>query len=151
MIHATLFLGLLLLASLYAFWRGGQPEKSAAMLYVGAYVASYFAVSISRQFYSSFELGIFAVDVALAAALIALALRANRYWTLWAASIQIISVLGHMAKLIIPQILAPAYAMTLIIWSYASLPLLIAATMRHHQRKKISGRYADWQSELSTG
>ena len=62
--------------------------------------------------------------VCLAAFLI-LALRAERYWPLWVAALQVIGTAGYFVKLADPDVIRRAYAFALAFWSYPML-LLIA-------------------------
>ncbi len=142
--HALVFAALLALSVLYALARGGAPERLAALAYLAAYVATLAIALHKHDAFHSMEWGVLSVDLVLAAALLALALRANRYWTLWAASIQIVGIAAHLAKLLVPEILAPAYAVTLIVWSYAAIPLLIGGSLRHRQRLSNGGFDTGW-------
>jgi hypothetical protein len=144
MTRALFFSGLLLLACLYAIVRGGKPERYAALMYVAAFIASALSAQFGSELYRSINWGIVAVDVTLAVSLGALALHANRYWTLWASSIQIVAILAHLAKMMVPEIAATAYEITLLVWSYAAIPLLLIATFRHRQRMQKNGEDPEW-------
>ena len=144
MARALIFSGLLLLASFYAIARGGKPERYAAFMYLAAFVASVLSAQFGSELYHSINWGIAAADLTLAVSLGALALHANRYWTIWASSIQIVAILAHLAKLMVPEIAATAYEITLLVWSYAVIPLLTVATYRHRQRLKSTGEDLEW-------
>ena len=83
------------LCCLYAMLRGGPPERIGAAIFATAYILSLIAASSGGARYEWVEVGVFAVDVAMLLALLALALRANRFWTLWVAAFQIIGTAGH--------------------------------------------------------
>ncbi|MBB3034079.1 hypothetical protein [Alteriqipengyuania lutimaris] len=92
---------LLFVAALLACTRGGGPEKliaSVLMLwFVGnAIVRSFIGISP----YRSFEVWIFATDLVALGIFVAVALKADRYWTLWLASSQLIAVIGHLLGLV---------------------------------------------------
>ena len=142
--RALFFSGLLLLASVYALVRGGKPERYAALMYLIAFAASALSAQYGNALYYSINWGIVAIDFALAVSLGALALQANRYWTIWATSIQIVAVFAHLAKLLVPEIAAMAYAITLLVWSYASIPVLMIATYRHRDRVRQNGSELSW-------
>lgn len=142
--RALIFFGLLLLASAYALVRGGQPERYAAFMYLIAYAASALSAQLGHELYFTMNWGIVAIDIALAVSLAALAFHANRYWTIWATSIQLVGITAHLAKLIVPEIAAMAYAITLLAWSYAVIPLLVIATYRHRRRLFLYGTDANW-------
>ena len=142
--RALLFTGLLLLASAYALVRGGKPERYAAFMYLIAFVASALSAQFGRELYHTINWGIVAIDIALALSLGGLALRANRFWTIWATSIQIVAIFAHLAKLLVPEIAAMAYEITLLVWSYAAIPVLMTATYRHNERIRQNGAELSW-------
>lgn len=144
--HALYFFGTLLLVSAYALTRGGAPERIVAIFYLLAYTMSVIATRTASHLYDSVIGSVLIVDLCLAAALIAVSLYANRYWTMWASSLQIVSIFAHFAMLILPGVVSAAYEATLLIWSYASLPLLLAATHRHQIRKAIFGIDKNWSA-----
>jgi hypothetical protein len=144
--RALFFSGLLLLASVYASVRGGKPERLAALMYLTAFAASALSAQLGHRLYYTINWGIVASDIALAVSLAALALRANRYWTIWATSIQIVGIIAHLAKLIVPEIAATAYEITLLVWSYAAIPVLMIATYRHRERVMRFGLDANWSA-----
>lgn len=144
--RALIFFGTLLLVSVYALIRGGAPEKIVAALYLFAYALTVVAARIAGDMYAKVIGSILIVDIALVVGLIILSLYANRYWTMWAASFQIVAIFAHFAKLILPGVLSGAYAVTLLVWSYAALPLLMAATYRHQIRITIFGIDRNWSA-----
>jgi cytochrome bd-type quinol oxidase subunit 2 len=142
--RAIAFAGALILVSLYALVRGGAPERSAAAMYLVAYILSAWATQLTSEQYGSVQWLVLGVDCGLLAALVSLALKANRYWAIWAASFQLIAVIAHLAMMLFPDIAAPAYATALLIWSYAVLPMLAVATYRHSQRLACHGTDPAW-------
>jgi hypothetical protein len=63
-----------------------------------------------------------------------LALRAERFWTLWIAALQIIGTAGHAVKFVDPEIIQRVYAFILAVWAYPVLLLLVIGTRRHQKR-----------------
>jgi hypothetical protein len=92
------------------------------------------------------EFGVFLVDVAALAAFVILALRADRYWPLWIAGLQIIGTAGHAVKLMDPGVIRTAYAFILAFWSYPMLLLIVLGTWRHQQRLAKFGADRSWSS-----
>lgn len=142
--RALAFAGALILVSLYALMRGGAPERSAATMYLVAYVLSAWVTQLNRELYDSVQWMVLGIDLGLLAALVSLALKANRYWGIWAASFQLIAVIAHLAMVLFPNIAAPAYATALLIWSYAVLPMMAMATYRHDRRVACYGTDPAW-------
>src|SRR5688572_24555676 len=112
MLPVQIFLAILVLCLGYAALRGGAPERIGAAIFTMAYILSTIAASGPTR-YEWVEVGVFAVDVAVLLALLALALRANRFWTLWVAALQIIGTAGHAVKLADPELMRSGYAIAL--------------------------------------
>ena len=146
MLPVAFYYTLLLLCCLYALLKGGAPEKiGTAILAVGS-VLSLAARSSPATRFGSVETGIFLIDVACLLAFILLALRAQRYWPLWIAGLQLIGTAGHAVKLMDPEIMRRAYAIVLVFWSYPMLLILVLGTFRHQQRLAKFGVDRSWSS-----
>lgn len=76
------------------------------------------------------------IDATLFAALLVIALRANRFWPLWVAAIQCLALAAHAARAFDPQILPMAYWWILGKLSYPMLVLLAMGIERHHRRRR---------------
>lgn len=130
----------------YALRRGGPPERiGATILAVGSFLTAA-AVSRSTTSYRSVETGILIVDLLCLVAFLALALRADRFWPLWVAALQIIGTAVHAVKFVDPDIIRRAYAFILAIWAYPMILLLVAGTRRHQQRLSRFGIDKSWSS-----
>lgn len=130
----------------YAFWRGGPPERIGATIFVAAVVLTRVAVSGAATRFSSIEAGILFVDVATLVALLALALRANRFWPLWVTALQTIGATAHAVKLADPEVIRWAYAFALAFWSYPMLFLLALGTWNHQKRLAKYGVDKSWSN-----
>lgn len=144
MIYILVFNLIQVLASLYAFVRGGAPERLAgALLLIAALLTRlFFLASISP--YIGIEAGILAVDLLLLVALVTLALRADRFWPIWLAALQALGTAAHIAKAIDPGVVSLAYAILLSVWSWPMVLILAVATLRHQRRLATFGRDLDW-------
>jgi hypothetical protein len=138
------FLILLIATTAYALTFGGTPERIGAALYASACVLSLAVVSALPYRFRSVELGIFIVDVLLFVFFVLLALRANRFWPLWVSGLLGLGVLGHLAMMLRPQVIAWAYAAILSIWSYPILLLVGFGTAAHRSRLKRNGADPSW-------
>jgi hypothetical protein len=114
--------------------RGGKPERIAAALFVIAGFGSWIFVGKGSSIFSSTEWGLFAIDFCLFLGLVALALSVDRYWPMWLASLQFVSVWMHPAFGVSETKMAYAYAVASIIWSYPMLLILALGSLRHHAR-----------------
>jgi hypothetical protein len=87
-------------------------------------------------------------DTLLLVALIWLALRANRVWTIVLAGLHLAAVFVHLAKAAYPQLPPFGYALFLQLWAYPML-LTTAIGIRCHQvRLRRFGTYPDWKPTL---
>ncbi len=102
-------------AGFVAVWRGGDNERLAA-----AGVMTGWALSIvaRRSSVTGVEWGVMAVDVALLAFFLWLALRSRRFWPLFVAGFQLLLVVTHFASAADAAISGWAYKTAELIWSY---------------------------------
>jgi len=128
----------------YAAIKGGQPERRAVMIFILGIILTIIAASSSEQRFAQPEVGILVTDLAMLSAFVVLALKAERYWTLWICSMQIIQVLSHIPKIIIPELLPQAYFVIAAIWAYPMLIVLAIGTYRHQQRLQRYGADRSW-------
>lgn len=128
----------------FAFWKGGAPERWAALAYCLAALVTYI---IPTRFWASFEsmdAPLLAIDIAMLAMLVALTARANRYWPIWAAALQLVLVTVHLAKAYSPTILPVVYFAVSSRIAYIMLVLLVVGTVRHTQRVRRFGEDSSW-------
>jgi hypothetical protein len=115
---------------------------------VGAVALTQLAVAGATSRFSSVELGILAVDVVMLLGLLGLALRAERFWPIWAVAFHLISTAGHAVKVVDPAVLRWGYAFALAMWSYPMLALLAIGTWNHQRRVKRTGVDVSWSSSF---
>lgn len=114
------------------------------MIFIIGFVMSVIMASPSDNRFTHPEIGILIVDLAMLAAFLMLALNAERYWTIWICSMQIIQVLSHIPKMLIPELLPQAYFVIGAIWAYPMLIVLTIGTYRHQQRLRLYGADRSW-------
>ena len=141
-----LFLGLLLGTLIYAAFRGAAPERIGALIIASATVATILVPKVGGVTFTTFEPGLFVVDSVTAFALVALAIRAQRYWPMWAAALQIDTIVTHLVMLSTPRTMPWAYAVMEIAWSYPIVILLAVGTARHRQRLRLYGDDPSWSA-----
>jgi hypothetical protein len=90
-----------------AGWRGRTPERVGAVLVAVAWVGT--TLVEQRNSWIAPQTGILVGDVATLAALIAIAVRYDRYWLIWASAFQTVAVLTDLAFLIDPRAVYRAY------------------------------------------
>ena len=128
---------LLLIVTVYAFARGGWPEKASVSVFVTMLVLDQafhlvigFPVSelLVRRWH-------FALDAAGLILILAIALRADRIWTLWLASTQILAVIGHLLKPLDTTIFLRIEAIAIRVPTWMAICLIAIGTYLHAQRE----------------
>lgn len=140
------FLALLVLATLYALWAGGGPERIGAAVYALSVAATHLIMSAHGQDWLNLEVGVFIVDAVTFLAFIPIALLADRFWPLWVSAFLGLGVLGHLGRLAEPGAFWWAYAVVLTIWSYPIVALFALGTFLHRRRLRRYGADRSWVS-----
>jgi hypothetical protein len=128
-----------------AVWRGGGPERAGAAILFGTFLMDeiYHMAAGAHQFliFDPVEL---AIDLFSLAAFSALAVRANRFWPMVLAALQLMAVVGHLAASSELGMQRAYWAMTEppVVLGVITLALGLAA---HVLRVQRLGIYPDWQ------
>jgi hypothetical protein len=136
------FWSLLLFTCGYALWRGRKYEQLSALIFIGASVASVLLRSALQENYSAVARSDLVIDLLVLIALMAVALRSDRFWPLWVAGLQLTISMSHVLKAIQPDLLPLAYAAAERFWSYPTLLILFIGAWRQHQRRVSEQRQA---------
>jgi hypothetical protein len=120
-----------------ALW-GGPPERFVALLYVLAVAGSKLLKSAPAIDFHQVETGVFAVDLALLLALAAVTLRVGRWWLIWVTAFQLISTLGHLARLVDTGMTPLAYGLMESASSYPALIGLGVGIVQHRRRVRAA-------------
>ena len=132
----------------WAFWKGGGPEKSMAAVLLAMKLcdAAYHAIWDVELDFATTEWFHFTSDILVCAAMVAIALFANRMYTLWMAAFQIIAVNAHLARELVEGIAPIAYVILYIAPSYFQIILLACGIWLHRGRLGRFGPYRDWRT-----
>jgi hypothetical protein len=141
-----LYFSLLALCWLYAWLKGGPPERIGATILAAGSILSLAARSSAAGRFGSVELGIFLVDVATLIGFLALALWAKRFWPLWLTALQTVGIAGHAVKLVDTATIPLAYAFILALWSYPMLLVIALGTWQHRRRLARFGTDPSWSN-----
>lgn len=134
----ALSLGLAAFAVLFAFWRGGRPEKATAIVLVAMFIADRAAHPFLDHGTDGLAGAHFAIDASAFCALLVIMLRSRRLWPIWALAFQILSVASHLVQLLdsgIPLVIqkilgiAPSYGLSI---------TLIIGTFCFHRRNRLA-------------
>ena len=131
---------LLLAIVALAFLKGGRPEKSVAAVMVSMLLIDYpnhFFFGYGS--YESVDIGHLVIDTVALVALVVIALQADRFWTLWVASAQLISVVSHVLRLLAVEMNPFIYAV-MNRWPFAVMMLVLLTGTLLHIRRSSSAR-----------
>lgn len=141
------FLLLVALLAIHAGWRGGMPERLAAVAMLVAATATSLTNREAALPFRAVQWQLVWIDAALLGALLVIALRANRFWPLWVAAIQCLALAAHAARAFDPGILPLAYWWIVGKLSYPMLLLLVVGTERHYRRSRQGRRDPAWSKD----
>lgn len=105
----------------FALWRGGGPERRAAIAIAVAWIGS---VVVDVDAWRGVQWGIMAIDVVLLAYLAALTVASRRVWLLFATAIQLLIVATHGAFVIDPAVGNVGFFSAYYLWSWLVLACL---------------------------
>lgn len=119
-----------------AYRWGGWPERAVSLFYAVALVATALVLEPYAKPFVSIQVGLLIVDALLVASLVLLALRTQRGWLIWASSFQIIGTLGHLSKLVRPDMSRLAYGLMEGASGWPTLLALMIGIWRHHRSSR---------------
>ena len=130
---------LLICVVFIAAWRaGGKPERYVASLYLSMLVASglngFLRGSQTNADYQSLHAFHFLLDVTALGVVTLVALRYDRWWTLWVGSVQLIAVIAHFLRVLDLPLHPLAYAV-MERWPVWMAVLLTGAGTFFHRRR----------------
>ncbi|MDJ0642103.1 MAG: hypothetical protein QNJ15_04745 [Erythrobacter sp.] len=132
-----------------AAWRwGGNPERIVAIVFVVLFTLPNRMIPLfTGSAFLFVEGGMFyaAVDVIAAIAFTAVALNANRNYTLWIAGFQLVAASAHGVRYVTDAVTDLAHAVMVIGPSYFQLMIMTVGLIRHIKRKNRYGEYRDWR------
>lgn len=141
-VRSVIFLSVAIPTCIFAARRGGAPERIAAALVCLATIASTLVQPIT---WAHVVQPLLAIDVTMLAALVVLALFADRYWPLYFAAVQLLTVGVHGVRAYDTSILPEVYARLAGELAYVALAILAAGTWRHVRR----GPEPDWSGQVA--
>lgn len=136
-----------------AMWRWGSvPERLVSWSFVVLFTIPTTALEYVFQRSIVFvEGGVYytVMDMIALAVFVAVALNANRNYTLWIAGFQIIAVVSHFVRYVTEVVTPIAHAVMVIGPGYFQLILMLVGLIRHVRRKEKHGKYRDWRMGFS--
>lgn len=119
---------LLLVTCVYAFWRGGAPERIASLTLFGGDILTVLAATEFADRFRHLEVRILLVDLLVFGSLVGIALRTTRWWPLLLAGLQLDAVAVHAMRLAVPASLPATYMTAIALWAYLYAARTLGAT-----------------------
>ena len=121
----------------YALRRGGRPERAGAIIIMAGSLLTVLVMSTaphsSVQQAALLGRAVFAIDVAILAALVILALTSKRFWPLWVVGFHLNGVMAHLAHVLDWTLLPHAYVLMQPFWIY---PMFVALALGTRGRQR---------------
>ena len=142
----ALFLAFLLVASAYALWRGGGPERTMAAIAWTMVAADQLLHAFIPPEFATLDTGHLAIDLFGASATTALALYAHRFWPLCVAVLHMLPLLAHTSRVLDVTMQPAVYLIMQVATSWPVPLILVLATWRHQRRLMRGESEPSWQN-----
>ena len=139
----------LLTLAFLGLWKGAGPERAVAGVMLGILISdrTYHLIFGNVSNLASIDYGHALIDMVAMVALIVIALRANRMYTLWIAALQMIAFNAHLARELTQGMSPIAYAILFVGPSYFQLLAQGLGLWAHRRRLARYGAYRAWRSQ----
>lgn len=137
-----------------AFVWGGGPERAAAATWLvvfeigGRLNDSLFGDELQL---ADIDLYWASADLVAGVCWIAIALYANRNYTLWIAAMQVLAMAAHLSRGLVEAISPIAYVAMVVAPGWCQLFFLAGGLVFHIRRKRKFGPYRDWRPGTEHG
>lgn len=131
-----IFWAILMLTCGYALWRGRKYEQLAAAVCIAASVLSVVLRAPLHQRYQGLEVSDLVIDTFVLLSFVAIALRSDRFWPLWAAGLQLTISMSHLFTALDLELVPRVYAVAERFWAYPTLIIIAVGAWRQHQRQR---------------
>lgn len=138
MLRIVIFELLQLGVSAFAIRRGGTPERIVGWLLLIA-AASSLAVGAPGNRPHAVSIPHLGIDLALFIGLLAVALRANRFWPYWLAAFELLAIGAHGARAIDPTLVPIVYSRMIGQVAYPMCFALALGTWHYVRRARFEG------------
>lgn len=132
----------------WAFSRGDAPEKLTGLVLTGTIVVFAIATWLTapNHQYEGIVAAYFAIDLVVFIALTPLAMRANRIYPIWLLAAQLIALLMHFQRELLPDIEPLAYYVLIHAPSWVQTIAFLAGMIAHRRRIRRFGPYRSWKT-----
>ncbi|WP_127744875.1 hypothetical protein [Sphingomonas crocodyli] len=136
-----LFLVFTLVGCAYALWRGDMPERWGVAIYLGGALLTPVAYGTFWPAWHEVNIGVFIIDMMVLAGFVMLTLHYDRYWPIWAASLQLPGLIATIMTFLQLNRDVRAYAHAEGFWAWPTLLVIVIGAARYNRtRIKAIGR-----------
>lgn len=140
---------LLFVSTIIALWKGGAPERWGAAVLLTMCIAQLSLYSFADPRFDSVDWVAVIADLIGLIGFTAIALKANRFWPIFAAALQGISCLAHLARYVEPDFLGLTYVWLKAAPTTTATLLLLITTLVHRWRLSVQGHDRSWTEVVS--
>ncbi|PQZ82846.1 hypothetical protein CQ035_10105 [Brevundimonas sp. MYb46] len=126
---------------LFAFIKGGQPEKIGAGAFLFGWFASLMAQTAGGYF--GVQWGVFALDVVMLIIFAAMVWKAPRSWPVWACALQLLAVTSHVMVMLNLRPPISAFYTVVNMTGYGIMLAIAIGTFWAWQERRAIGQDAD--------
>ncbi|MEO8115415.1 MAG: hypothetical protein ABI655_13595 [Phenylobacterium sp.] len=127
-------------ATSLVLWKGGWRERTLAAMILLAFLPSYgleFLGDCRGWPPWNMPVGFYwAVDIVELATCVAFALSSNRYWAIWASSLNLLGPATRIVRSLVPSVSHWAYLSAQIIWFYLLLAVLLGGVWEARRARR---------------
>ena len=138
---------LFVLAVIAGYWKGGPPERRGVQVLCAMLVVQLSAHVVLPSRFDGVDAVSLCVDLMGLLGFGWIALSAMRYWPVWAAALQLLSVSAHFARWVDLGLAPLAYAFMRSGPTFLVILVLLAGVVRHRLRLARLGSDPAWRSE----
>lgn len=122
--------------ALFAFLKGGRPERLGA----GAYLFAWFATIVMQESsgFRGVPLGMFLIDATLLCVFIAIAWRYRQSWPVWVCGLQLIVVMAHIMAFTGQAVSVSSLYTIMNLTGYLIIASIIAGTFYAWQERRAA-------------
>ncbi|MEW6626914.1 MAG: hypothetical protein AB1431_09015 [Pseudomonadota bacterium] len=128
----------------YALISGGSPERLTSLIFALGILGSVAISILIPPVPDGFQSAIFVVDLLMLFGLGGITALARRYWPIAITAFQLLAVIGHLIRLLEPDIVPVLYWISNAFWAVPQMVILAIATTRHRARVRRHGSDPAW-------
>lgn len=139
------FFGLLVLAVSLALWKGDKPERLGALIILQMTLLQFASLAFKPRVYSDIDLASAVIDLLGLVGFGVLATYAKRVWPIWAASLQLLSLISHFVRQADREAEPMVYVAMKSGPTFLALLALLIGTLMHIRRSKRTSPGSPWK------